>query len=66
MVYYNSAILPRLLMGLAAEWHAKDIEAPIRVSLVVWQYMLLNGNYICQSGNGLICLDALVAALTLG
>lgn len=66
IVYYNSAILSRLLERLEAEGNAKGIEALARISPVAWQHILLNGHYTFQSSNEIIDLDALVAGLKLG
>ncbi|EGV2902209.1 transposase, partial [Salmonella enterica] len=66
IVYYNSAILSRLLERLEAEGNAKGIEALTRISPVAWQHILLNGHYTFQSSNEIIDLDALVAGLKLG
>ena len=65
-MYYNSAILSRLLERLEAEGNARGIEALARVSPVAWQHILLNGHYTFQSSNEIIDLDALVAGLKLG
>lgn len=66
IVYYNSAILSRLLERLEAEGNDKGIEALTRISPVAWQHILLNGHYTFQSSNEIIDLDALVAGLKLG
>ena len=66
IVYYNSAILSRLLERLEAEGNAKGIEALTRISPVAWQHILLNGHYTFQNNNEIIDLDALVAGLKLG
>lgn len=66
IVYYNSAILSRLLERLEAEGNARGIEALARVSPVAWQHILLNGHYTFQSSDEIIDLDALVARLKLG
>lgn len=68
IVYYNSAILSRLLERLErleAEGNDKGIEALTRISPVAWQHILLNGHYTFQSSNEIIDLDALVAGLKL-
>lgn len=65
IVYYNSAILSRLLERLETEDNTKGIEALPRISPVVWQHILLNGHYTFQSNNEIIDLDALVAGLKL-
>lgn len=66
IVYYNSAILSRLLERLEAEGNARGIEALARVSPVAWQHILLNGHYTFQSSDEVIDLDELVAGLKLG
>ncbi len=66
IVYYNSAILSRLLRRLETEGNEKAIEALTRISPVAWQHILLNGHYTFQNGNELIDLDTLVAGLKLG
>ncbi len=66
IVYYNSAILSRLLRRLETEGNEKSIEALTRISPVAWQHILLNGHYTFQNNNELIDLDTLVAGLKLG
>lgn len=66
IVYYNSAILSRLLERLEAEGNERGIEALTRISPVAWQHILLNGHYSFQNNNEIIDLDALVAGLKLG
>ncbi|EMQ2878835.1 Tn3 family transposase [Vibrio navarrensis] len=66
IVYYNSAILSRLLGKLEAEGNAKGIEVLGRVSPVAWQHILLNGHYTFQSSDEIIDLDVLIAGLKLG
>ena len=65
IVYYNSAILSRLLERLEAEGNEKGIEALTRISPVAWQHILLNGHYTFQSSSEIIDLDELVAGLKL-
>jgi len=66
IVYYNSAILSRLLERLEAEGNDKGIENLPRISPVAWQHILLNGHYTFQNSNEIIDLDVLVAGLKLG
>ncbi|ENZ2746338.1 TPA: Tn3 family transposase, partial [Salmonella enterica] len=66
IVYYNSAILSRLLERLEAEGNDRGIEALTRISPVAWQHILLNGHYTFQSSSEIIDLDTLVAGLKLG
>jgi hypothetical protein len=65
IVYYNSAILSRLLERLEAEGDDKGIENLPRISPVAWQHILLNGHYTFQKSNEIIDLDVLVAGLKL-
>lgn len=66
IIYYNSAILSRLLERLEAEDNTKGIDALTRISPVAWQHILLNGHYTFQNSNEVIDLDELVASLKLG
>lgn len=66
IVYYNSAILSRLLERLEAEGNDRGIEALTRISPVAWQHILLNGHYTFQSSSEIMDLDTLVAGLKLG
>lgn len=66
IVYYNSAILTRLVRLLETEGNEKAIEALTRRSPVAWQHILLNGHYTFQNSNDLIDLDTLVAGLKQG
>lgn len=65
IIYYNSAILSRLLERLEAEGNTKGIDALTRVSPVAWQHILLNGHYTFQNSNEIIDLDELIAGLRL-
>ncbi|USS94910.1 Tn3 family transposase [Serratia symbiotica] len=55
-MYYNSAILSRLLERLEAEGNVKGIEAVARISPVAWQHILLNRHYTFLSSNEIIDL----------
>ena len=66
IIYYNSALLSRLLERLEAEGNTKGIDALTRISPVAWQHILLNGHYTFQNSNEIIDLDELVAGLKLG
>ena len=66
IIYYNSAILSRLLERLEAEGNTKGIDALTRISPVAWQHILLNGHFTFQNSNEIIDLDELVAGLKLG
>ncbi len=49
IIYYNSAILSRLLERLETEGNARSIESLTRISPVAWQHILLNGHYTFQN-----------------
>ncbi|HFD3737944.1 TPA: Tn3 family transposase [Pseudomonas aeruginosa] len=66
IIYYNSAILSRLLERFEAEGNVKGIDALTRISPVAWQHILLNGHYTFQNSNEIIDLDTLVMELKLG
>ncbi len=66
IIYYNSAILSRLLTRYEASGNAKARALITRISPAAWRHILLNGQYIFHSNGKLIDLDAIVAALDLG
>ena len=66
VIYYNSAILSRLLMKYEASGNAKAHALLTQISPAAWRHILLNGHYTFQSDGKMIDLDALVAGLELG
>lgn len=66
IIYYNSAILSRLLTKYEAIGNAKALALITQMSPAAWRHILLNGHHTFQSDGKLIDLDALVAALVLG
>jgi TnpA family transposase len=66
IIYYNSAILSRLLTKYEAIGNAKALALITQMSPAAWRHILLNGHYTFQSDGKLIDLDAIVAALVLG
>ncbi|MCC8471600.1 Tn3 family transposase [Xanthomonas phaseoli] len=66
IIYYNSAILSRLLTKYEASGNAKAVLLITKMSPAAWRHILLNGHYTVQSNGNLIDLDALVAGLELG
>jgi len=66
IIYYNSAILSRLLTKYEASGNAKALALITQVSPTAWRHILLNGHYIFHSDGKPIDLDALVAGLDLG
>lgn len=66
VIFYNSAILSRLLTKYEAVGNAKALSLITQVSPAAWRHILLNGHYTFQSDGKMIDLDALVAGLELG
>ncbi|OOW86836.1 transposase [Xanthomonas campestris pv. vitiswoodrowii] len=66
IIYYNSAILSRLLTKSETSGNAKAVALITRMSPAAWRHILLNGHYTFQSDGKMIDLDALVAGLDLG
>jgi len=66
VIFYNSAILSRLLAKYEASGNAKALELITKMSPTAWRHILLNGHYTFQSDGKVIDLDALVAGLELG
>jgi hypothetical protein len=66
VIFYNSAILSRLLMKYEASANAKALALITQISPAAWRHILLNGHYTFQSDGKMIDLDALVAGLDLG
>ena len=65
IIYYNSAILSRLLTKHEASGNTKAVELLTRISPVAWQHILLNGHYRFQGDGKTIDLDTLIAGLEL-
>lgn len=63
IIYYNSAILSRLLMKYEASGNAKALALITQMSPAAWRHILLNGHYTFQSNGKIIDLDAIVAGL---
>jgi len=66
IIFYNSAILSRLLTRYKASGNAKALALITQMSPAAWRHILLNGHYTFQSDGKLIDLDAIVAALCWG
>ena len=66
IIYYNSAILSRLLEKCEASGHAKVVALITQISPTAWRHILLNGHYTFHSDGKHIDLDVLVAGLNLG
>jgi TnpA family transposase len=66
IIYYNSAILSRLLARHEASGNAKALAMIKKTSPVAWRHVLLNGHYTFRSAGQIIDLDAIVAGLDFG
>jgi hypothetical protein len=67
ILYYNSAILLRLLLTrYEASGNAKASALITQISPAAWRHILLNGHYTFRSDEKVIDLDAIVASLDLG
>lgn len=66
VIFYNSAILSRLLTRYEASDNDKALSLITQVSPAAWRHILLNGHYTFQSDGKMIDLDTLVAGLELG
>ena len=65
IIYYNSAILSRLLTKCEASSNAKVLALIKQMSPAAWRHVLLNGHYTFHSNGQLIELDAIMAGLKL-
>jgi TnpA family transposase len=66
IIYYNSAILSRLLARYEASGNAKALAMIKKISPAAWRHILLNGHYTFRSDGKIIDLDAIVEGLALG
>ena len=65
IIYYNSAILSRLLTRNAEGPGRKALATIEKVSPAAWRHIHLNGHYTFRGGGQAIDLDAIVAGLDL-
>jgi TnpA family transposase len=65
IVYYNSAILSRLLEHCEASPNPKILALIKKLSPVAWRHIHLNGHYTFRGSGQVIDLDAIVAGLVL-
>ena len=65
VIYYNSAILSRLLAKHAATPNLKGLAIIKRISPAAWRHIHLNGHYTFRGRAQTIDLDAIVAGLDL-
>lgn len=66
VIYYNSAILSRLLTKYEVSGNAKAVETITQISPTAWRHILLNGHYTFQNDGKMIDLDSLLEGLELG
>jgi TnpA family transposase len=66
IIYYNSAILSRLLTRYEASGTTKARAFITQISPAAWQHILLHGHYTFHSDGKLIDLDGIVAGLDFG
>ncbi len=66
IIYYNSAILSRVLTKSETNGSDNIPELIRKISPVAWQHILLNGHYSFLNDGKVIDMDALVAGLKLG
>jgi len=66
IIYYNSAILSRLLARYEASGNAKALALIKTTSPAAWRHVHLNGHYTFRSTGQIIDLDAIMAGLDLG
>lgn len=65
IIYYNSAILSRLLIRHEADQNTKTLDLIKTISPAAWRHIHMNGHYSFRNGGQIIDLDALVAGLDL-
>ncbi len=66
IIYYNSAILSRLLKRFEATGNAKTLAMLKKISLAVWRHIHLNGHYTFRGAAQVIDLDKIVSGLVGG
>jgi hypothetical protein len=65
IVFYNSAILSRLLTRYEASGNEKALALIKAMSPVAWRHVHLNGRYAFRDGGQAIDLDAIIQGLKL-
>ena len=66
IIYYNSAILSRLLTKCETIGNGKARARLRKISRAAWRHIHLNGHYTFHGDGQVIDLDAIVAGLELG
>jgi len=65
IIYYNSALLSRLLTTYEARQNAKALALLKTISPAAWRHIHLNGHYTFRGGGQVIDLDVILAGLDL-
>lgn len=65
IIYYNSALLSRLLQKYEATGNSLEQEWLSRISPVAWQHIFLNGHYTFISEGKKLDIDAMIDNVTL-
>jgi len=65
IIYYNPAILSRLLDKHEVSQNAKTLALTKKISPAAWRHVHLNGHYTFRGSGQVIDLDAIVAGLDL-
>lgn len=66
IIFYNSAILSRLLTKYEASGNMKALALIKKMSPAAWRHIHLNGHYTFRGNGQIIDLDAIMAGLELG
>ena len=66
IIYYNSAILSRLLTRYEESGNTKALALIKQMSPIAWRHIMMNGHYIFHSDGNVIDLDAIITGLDLG
>jgi hypothetical protein len=66
VIYYNSAILSRLLAKYEASGNTKALSMITKISPAAWRHIHLNGHYTFSSAGQILDLDSIVSGLNLG
>lgn len=66
IIYYNSAILSRLLTKYKAAGNAKALTFIKKISPTAWRHIYLSGHYTFRDNGQVIDLDSIVAGLEWG
>ncbi len=65
IIYYNSAILSRLLVKYEASSNPRILKLIKKISPAAWRHILLNGHYTFRGSGRVIDLDTIMAGLVL-